>query len=134
MGNFRLEHALRPGLDESAMEPLDPAYTQQHRGGENRHHSIRPRSEKMVQSQHIEKGAPGQYLARVMNEHSEALSFTSSCIAGVIRDAVRMIPKAKAFHIWYEHVSIGTTPVLRMQHDPEALASKLKLLHGQFWG
>ncbi|MGF6212598.1 hypothetical protein [Comamonas sp. 4034] len=116
------------------MEPLDSAYTQQHRGGENRHHSIRPRSEKMIQSLHIEKSAPGQYLARVMNEHSEALCFTSSCIAGAIRDAARMIPKARAFHIWYEHVSIGTTPVLHMQNDPETLASKLKLLHGQFWG
>ena len=42
--------------------------------------------------------------------------------------------EARAFHIWYEHVSIGTTPVLHIQHDPETLASKLKLLHGQFWG
>jgi hypothetical protein len=31
-------------------------------------------------------------------------------------------------------VSIGTTPVLHMQLDPETLVSRLKLLHGQFWG
>lgn len=31
----------------------------------------------MIQSLHIEKSAPGQYLARVMNEYSEALSFTA---------------------------------------------------------
>ena len=88
----------------------------------------------MIQSLHIEKSAPGQYLARVMNEHSEALSFTSGTIAGAIRDAARMVPKVREFHIWYEHVSIGTTPVLHMQNDSETLASKLKLLHGQFWG
>jgi len=88
----------------------------------------------MIQSLHIEKSAPGQYLARVMNEHSEALSFTACSIAGAIRDTAQMLPKARAFHIWYEHVSIGTTPVLHMQHDPETLASRLKLLHGQFWG
>lgn len=88
----------------------------------------------MIQSLHIEKSAPGQYLARVMNEHSEALSFTSGSIAGTIREAARKMPKAKAFHIWYEHVRIGTTPVLNVQHDQEMLAPKLKLLHGQFWG
>lgn len=88
----------------------------------------------MIQSLHIEKSLPGQYLARVMNEHSEALSFTASSIAGAIRNTAQMLPKARAFHIWYEHVSIGTAPVLHMQNDPETLASRLKLLHGQFWG
>ncbi|WP_339557299.1 hypothetical protein [Comamonas sp. MYb396] len=62
-----------------------------------------------------------------------ALSNASS-IAGAIRDTAQLLPKARAFHIWFEHVSIGTTPVLHMQHDPETLESRLKLLHGQFWG
>jgi len=87
----------------------------------------------MIQSLHIEKAAPGEYAARVMNEHSEAVSFTASSIASAIRDAARLLPSARAMHVWFEHVSIGTTPALNMQHDAETLANRLKLLHGQFY-
>lgn len=88
----------------------------------------------MIQSLHIEKDAPGEYTARVMNEHSEALNFSASSISGAIRDTARMLPSVAAFHIWFEHVSIGTTMALNMQHDPETLAGRLKLLHGQVRG
>lgn len=88
----------------------------------------------MIQALHIQKIAPGEYSASVMNERSEALNFTASSIAGAVRDAARLLPSAPAFHIWYEHVSIGTTPALNMRHDAETLATRLKVLHGQFFG
>lgn len=88
----------------------------------------------MIKSLHIEKDAPGEYTAHVMNEHSEALNFSASSIAGAIREAARMLPSSPAFHIWFEHVSICTTMALIMQHDPETLAGRLKLLHGQVRG
>ena len=88
----------------------------------------------MIQSLHIEKDAPGEYSVRVMNDHSVALDFTASSIAGAIRDVAKMLPSAQAFHIWFEHVSVGTTPTVNMRHDPETLANRLKLLHGQAWG
>ena len=88
----------------------------------------------MIQTLKIEKVAPNEYAVEVLNDHSVALDFTASSIAGAIRDAAKMLPTAQAFHIWFEHVSIGITPAINMRHDPETLANRLKLLHGQAWG
>ena len=67
--------------------------------------------------------------ARYKNAHSEALIFTCSAI----RDTAQTLPKSFAFHVWHEHVRMDTTPVLYMSHDPGILASRVKLLHWQFW-
>lgn len=88
----------------------------------------------MIPTLTIEKSAPGEYLATVTNDSSERADFHASSITGAIRDAALLMPKTPAFHIWFEHVSIGTTPAVNMRHDAETLATRLKLLHGQFRG
>ena len=55
-------------------------------------------------------------------------------LQGAIRGAARMLRSSSAFHIWFELVTIATTPTINMRHDAETLANKLKLLHGQFLG
>lgn len=85
----------------------------------------------MILSLHIDKEAPGQYHARVTDGVSTLADFQIQSISHAIRDAVLAHPKAMAFHIWYEHVSIGTTLPLAMRHDAGTLAQRLMTLHGQ---
>jgi len=68
-------------------------------------------------------GAGAQAAGRVNSASSTPIA---------IRDTAMLMPKTPAFHIWLEHVSIGTTAALNMRHDAETLANRLKLLHGQF--
>ncbi|WP_273544514.1 hypothetical protein [Delftia acidovorans] len=42
--------------------------------------------------------------------------------------------RLEGFHIWYGHVSIGTTSLYAMRHDAETLAQRLVSLHSQFGG
>lgn len=88
----------------------------------------------MIPTLTIEKAAPGEYRATVSNGRSEQADFHASSIMSAIRDTAMLMPKTPAFHIWFEHVSIGTTPALNMRHDAETLANRLKLLHAQVMG
>ncbi|MPM77511.1 hypothetical protein SDC9_124517 [bioreactor metagenome] len=60
------------------------------------------------------------------------MDFHASSIVGAIRDASKLLPSSPAFHVWYEHFNIGTTPAMYMRHDAETLANRLMLSHGQF--
>ena len=85
----------------------------------------------MVPALHIDKQEPGLYTCRVLDGRSEIAEFEASTIGHAIRAAADGFPQAIAFHIWYGHVSIGTTMALNMQHDPETLALRLLALHSQ---
>lgn len=88
-------------------------------------------AESVIPTLHIDKQEPGLYACRVLEGRSEIAEFEASTIGNGIRGAVDGFPQAIAFHIWYGHVSIGTTMVLNMRHDPETLALRLMSLHGQ---
>ncbi|WP_240933155.1 hypothetical protein [Diaphorobacter sp. HDW4B] len=92
------------------------------------------RGEAMIPTLIIEKAAPGEYSVTVVDGDAEQSDFHAGSIMSAIRDATILMPKTQTFHVWYEHVSIGTIPALHMRHDAETLANKLKLLHGQFRG
>lgn len=89
----------------------------------------------MIYTLHIDKEEPGLYLARVLDERAEVAEFQAVTISGAMRDAAAgTLPSLEGFHIWYGHVSIGTTPLYAMQHDAETLAQRLVSLHSQFGG
>lgn len=85
----------------------------------------------MILSLHIDKLEPGLYHARITDGVSTLAESETHSISDAIREAAMGFPKAMAFHIWYEHVSIGTTLPLAMRHDAGTLAQRLMVLHGQ---
>ncbi len=88
----------------------------------------------MLLTLHIDKEAPGVYTARVSSDRSEIAEFQTSTIASAIREAAQSQPSGvSGWHIWYEHVSIGTTAIVAMKHDAETLAQRLMVMHGQFF-
>ena len=88
----------------------------------------------MIPTLIIETAAPGEYSVTVVDGDAEQSGFHAGSIMSSIRHATILMPKTQAFHFWYEHVSIGTTPAISMRHDPETLANRRMLLHGQFAG
>ncbi|MFD2297739.1 hypothetical protein QRO11_15475 [Paracidovorax citrulli] len=60
------------------------------------------------------------------------VEFDGPSISHLIRSTAAGAPAASAIHVWYEHVSIGTTSVQAMRHDAETLAQRLMVLHGQY--
>ncbi|WCM88862.1 hypothetical protein [Acidovorax sp. NCPPB 3576] len=86
----------------------------------------------MILTLQIHKEEPGRYAAQVLNGHAEVATFDASTIGGAIRECgAGPLPEVSAFHIWYGHVSIGTTLTATMRHDSETLAQRLMTLHGQ---
>lgn len=86
----------------------------------------------MILTLRIEKLEPGLYAAVVSDGRDELSTFEVGSIGAAIRQCVSgPLPEVTAFHIWFEHVSIGTTMLANMRHDPETLAQRLMLLHGQ---
>ncbi len=89
----------------------------------------------MILTLRIRKAGPGRYEAEVQDGREEVGELESGTIAGVIRDCANVpMPDIQAFHIWYEHVSIGTTALAPMRHDAETLAQRLLALHARFFG
>ena len=89
----------------------------------------------MIYTLHIDKEEPGLYAVRVLDGRAEISEFQTATISGAIRDcAVATVPGLDGFHIWYGHVSIGTTSIDAMRHDAETLAQRFVSLHSQFGG
>lgn len=89
----------------------------------------------MIYTLHIDKEEPGLYTARVLDGRAEVAEFQAATISGAIRDAAAgTLQGLDGFHIWYGHVSIGTTSLYVMRHDAETLAQRLVSLHSQFGG
>ena len=88
----------------------------------------------MIPTLIIETAAPGEYSVTVVDGDAEQSGFHAGSIMSSIRHATILMPKTQAFHIWFEHVSIGTTPAINMRNDAETLANRLMILHGQFRG
>lgn len=89
----------------------------------------------MIYTLHIDKEEPGLYTGRVLDGRAEVTEFQAATISGAIRDcAGGTLPSFDGFHIWYSHVSIGTTSLYAMRHDAETLAQRLVSLHSQFGG
>ncbi|MBO0987532.1 hypothetical protein INR38_19055 [Delftia sp. SD018] len=87
----------------------------------------------MIYTLHIDKEEPGLYTARVLDGRAEVAEFQAATISGAIRDcAVATLPGLDGFHIWYGHVSVGTTSIDAMRHDAETLAQRLVRLHSEF--
>lgn len=87
----------------------------------------------MIPTLRIEKIEPGHYRAELTDTPEGSGEFEVGNIAEAIRaSAAGAGNRASAFHIWYEHVSIGTTPTVAMRHDAETMAQRLMVLHGQF--
>lgn len=87
----------------------------------------------MIPTLHIEKLEPGLYRAELTDTPEGSGQFEVGNIAEAIRtSAAGAGNRVSAFHIWFEHVSIGTTPAVAMRHDAETIARRLMLLHGQF--
>jgi hypothetical protein len=60
-------------------------------------------------------------------------NYETTSIAEAIRLASENpLPDLVGFHIWYEHISIGSVPAGDMRLDPEALARRLVELHALF--
>ena len=89
----------------------------------------------MIYTLHIDKEEPDLYTARVLDGRTEVAEFHAATISSAIWDcAVGTLPGLDGFHIWYSHISIGTTPLYAMRHDAETLAQRLVSLHSQFGG
>lgn len=87
----------------------------------------------MIPTLHIQKLEPGLYCAELTDTPEGRGEFEVGNIAEAIRaSAAGAGNQASAFHIWYEHVSIGTNPTAAMRHDAETMAQRLMVLHGQF--
>jgi len=86
----------------------------------------------MIPTLHIQKIEPGNYLAEMRGTPDGSCEFRVSSIAEAIRiSAAGAGNQVSAFHIWFEHVGIGTTSTLAMRHDAETMAQRLMVLHGQ---
>lgn len=89
----------------------------------------------MIYTLHIDKEESGVYAVHVLDGRDEVSVFYATTISGAIRDcAVGTMPGLDGFHIWYKHVSVGTTSIDAMRHDAETLAQRLVSLHSQFGG
>ncbi|MFD2755960.1 MULTISPECIES: hypothetical protein [Comamonas] len=87
----------------------------------------------MIISLHIDQTDPGIYSARILDGRNEIAEFQAVTISAAIRQgAVGVRAGVEALHLWYEHVSIGTTSVYAMAYDAETLAKRLVSLHSQF--
>ena len=88
----------------------------------------------MLLTLHIKKDAPGVYTAHISSDRSEIGEFQAGTIASAIREAAQSQSSGvSGWHIWYEHVSIGTRAIVAMKHDAETLAQRLMVMHGQFF-
>lgn len=87
----------------------------------------------MIPSLRIQKLEPGLYRAELAETPEGDGDFEVGSIAEAIRaSAAGAGNRVSAFHIWFEHVGIGTTSTLAMRHDAETMAQRLMVLHGQF--
>lgn len=87
----------------------------------------------MLFTLHIIKLEPGQYRAHVMEGHAHLGDCEADSISAAIQlMAENPLPETAGFHIWYEGVCAGTTPVADMRSDPKGLAERLVALHSRF--
>ena len=86
----------------------------------------------MIPTLHIKKLEAGFYRAELRDTSFGTGEFETPSITDAIRHAAAGAPKGvPGFHIWYEHVCLGTTPVMNMRYDPETLSQRLMALHAQ---
>ncbi len=86
----------------------------------------------MIPTLHIHKLEQGLYRAELANTPEGEVEFDGPSISHIIRTTAAGAPPASAFHVWYEHVSIGTIPTAAMRHDAETMVQRLMMLHGQY--
>lgn len=86
----------------------------------------------MIPTLHIKKLEPGFYRAELRDTSFGSGQFETTSITEAIRHAAKGAPKTvPGFHIWYDHVCLGTTPIMNMQFDAETLSQRLLALHAQ---
>jgi len=87
----------------------------------------------MLLTLHIIKIESGDYRAHVMEGAQHLGEYETTRIADAIRLAAENpLPDLAGFHLWYEHVSVGSVTVGNMRSDSEALARRLVELHALF--
>jgi hypothetical protein len=87
----------------------------------------------MLLTLHIIKIESGDYRAHVMEGTQHLGDFETTSIAEAIRLATENpLPELAGFHLWYEHVSVGSVTAGEMRSDPETLARRLVELHALF--
>ena len=87
----------------------------------------------MILTLHISKIEPGNYRVAVLDGREEMDEWGAPTIGAAIRQCGQAeMPDLSGFHIWYEHVCVGTTSMSNMRIDPDGIAQRLMALHGAF--
>lgn len=87
----------------------------------------------MLLALHIVKIDSGAYRAHVMGGAVQLGDYQSSSISEcILLAAENPLPDLVGFHLWYEHVSMGTVSAGEMRADAEALAKELVHRHAKF--
>ncbi|MFN9476754.1 hypothetical protein [Acidovorax sp.] len=87
----------------------------------------------MLLTLHIIKIESGDYRAHVMEGAQHLGDYETTSIADAIRLAAENpLPDLAGFHLWYEHVSVGSVTAGDMRSDSDALARRLVELHALF--
>ena len=89
----------------------------------------------MLLTLHISKIKPGNYRVAVLDGREEMDEWGVPNIAAAIRQCSQAeMSDLSGFHIWYEHVCVGTTTMSNMRIDPDGIAQRLMSLHGAVRG
>lgn len=88
----------------------------------------------MLLTLHIIKIESGDYRAHVM-EGTQHLGIYDATIIKecILLAAENPLPDLAGFHLWYEHVCVGTVSAGEMRADAESLANRLMALYGKFF-
>ncbi|KJA11284.1 hypothetical protein RP29_06040 [Acidovorax temperans] len=87
----------------------------------------------MLLTLHISKFEPGNYRVYVLDGRDELDEWWAPNVGAAIRECgYAEMPDLLGFHIWYEHVCVGTTAISDMRNDPEGIAQRLMALYAQF--
>lgn len=89
----------------------------------------------MILTLHISKIEPGNYRVVVLDGREELDQWGAPNIGAAIRQCGQAeMPDLSGFHVWYEHVCVGTTSMSNMRIDPDGIAQRLMSLHGAVRG
>lgn len=89
----------------------------------------------MLLTLHISKIEPGNYRVLVLDGREEVDQWEAPNVAAAIRQCGQAeMQDLLGFHIWYEHVCVGTTMMSNMRIDPEGIAERLMTLYGSVRG
>ena len=87
----------------------------------------------MLLTLHILKIESGDYRAHVIEGTQHLGDYEASSIKeAILLAAENPLPDLAGFHLWYEHVCLGTVSAGEMRLEAEALAKELTLRHAKF--